>query len=62
MMEMEVERMKVADLRSLLAERGLEESGKKADLVERLKEAMTSGQEKDMLDKHKKDNSKESLD
>lgn len=59
MMEMEVERMKVAELRSLLAERGLEESGKKADLVERLKEAMTSGQEKDMLDKHKKDNSKE---
>ena len=51
--------MKVVELRSLLAERGLEESGKKADLVERLKEAMASGQEKDMLDKHKKDNSKE---
>ena len=59
MMEMEVERMKVAELRSLLAERGLEESGKKVDLVERLKEAMASGQEKDMLDKHKKDNSRE---
>ena len=61
MMEMEVvERMKVTELRSMLAERGLEESGKKADLVERLKEAMASGQERDMLDvKHTKDNSKE---
>ena len=52
--------MKVAELRSLLAERGLEESGKKADLVERLKEAMASDLEKEiMIDKHKKDNSKE---
>merc|ERR1719450_1878530 len=61
MMEMEVvERMKVAELRSMLAERGLEESGKKADLVERLKEAMAFGQERGMLDvKHTKDNSKE---
>ena len=60
MMEMEVERMKVAELRSLLAERGLEDSGKKADLVERLKEAMASDQEKKlMLDKNKKGVSKE---
>ena len=51
--------MKVAELRSLLVERGLEESGKKADLVERLKEALASDHEKDLPDKHKTDNSKE---
>ena len=51
--------MKVAELRSLLVERGLEESGKKADLVERLKEALASDHEKDLPDKHKTDNSNE---
>ena len=47
--------MKVAELRSLLAERGLEESGKKAELVERLKEAMMTSDRDDNL---KSDNSK----
>ena len=53
---MEVERLKVAELRSLLAERGLEESGKKAELIERLKEAMMTSDQDDNL---KSDNSKE---
>ena len=44
---MEVERMKVAELKSMLAERGLEESGKKAELVERLKEAMMTSDHQD---------------
>ena len=48
--------MKVAELRSMLADRGLEESGKKAELVERLKEAMMTSDQDDNL---KSDNSKE---
>ena len=39
--------MKVSELRSMLAERGLEESGKKAELVERLKEAMVTSDHQD---------------
>ena len=48
--------MKVSELRSMLEERGLDQSGKKADLVERLKESLAS---ESLLD-NKQDNSKES--
>ena len=48
--------MKVSELRSMLEERGLDQGGKKADLVERLKESLAS---ESLLD-NKQDNSKES--
>ena len=47
--------MKVSELRSMLEERGLNQSGKKADLVERLKESLAS----ESLHDNKQDNSKE---
>ena len=48
--------MKVSELRSMLEERGLDQGGKKADLVERLKESLAS----ESLHDNKQDNSKKS--
>jgi hypothetical protein len=52
-------RLKVSELKALLAERGLDGNGKKAQLVERLKEALAS---EDNSDDNDKDDSEKDVD